>query len=152
MRVCLIQCSGGEVGKSDAPPAATYNIGEPLGLLCLDAELRRLGHDVLLLHPCVDLDRVLTENDIVERAIAFRPDLIGYSAMTNQVPATSRVALSIKSRLPQVPTVVGGDHFSSYPADLQYYEEFNFAVCGEGEGVLSWLLENAPRFADEYAS
>jgi len=142
-RVCLIQCGGGEIGKSDAPPASVYNVGEPLGLLCLDAELRRLGHEVLLLHPHVELARVLSEQDIATQAAAFGPELISYSAMTNQVPATRRVAERLKSMLPSVPSVIGGDHFSSYPPDLVHYPCFDFAVCGEGEGVLPWLLESA---------
>lgn len=141
-RVCLIQCAGGETGKPDAPLVSTYNIAEPFGLLCLDAWLRQQHHDVLLLHPHIEVDAVLSEAEMINRAIAFRPDLIGFSAMTNQVPATARIAGSLKAAMSHVPIVVGGDHFSSCPDDLTGYEMFDFAVCGEGETALEWLVEN----------
>lgn len=142
-RICLIQCDGGEAGHEDAPPLSTYNVAEPLGLLCLDAHLRRLGHEVLLLHPHVDPDVVLSHADMARRAAAFSPELIGFSAMTNQVPATARLAAALRRLLPGVPFVIGGDHFSSIPGDLEHYPEFAFAVCGEGENALPWLLANA---------
>lgn len=142
-RICLIQCAGGETGKADAPPLSTYNVAEPLGLLCLDAWLRHHGHDVLLLHPHLEPDACLSETELVRRATSYRPDFVGFSAMTNQVPATARVATRLREIMPRVPVIVGGDHFSSCPHDLAYFEMFDFAVCGEGEPALAWLLDNA---------
>jgi radical SAM superfamily enzyme YgiQ (UPF0313 family) len=142
-RVCLIQCAGGESGKRDAPPVSTYNLAEPLGLLCLDAWLRQHGHEVLLLHPHCELNTVLSETDILQRAVSFRPDLAGFSSMTNQVPVTARLAKRLKTAIPGLPLVVGGDHFSSCPGDLAAYESFDFAVCGEGESAMLWLASNA---------
>jgi radical SAM superfamily enzyme YgiQ (UPF0313 family) len=108
----------------------------------LDAWLRKHGYEVLLLHPHCEIDAVLSESDTFERAVAFQPDLVGFSAMTNQVPATSRLATRLKAALLNVPVVIGGDHFSSYPQDLAAYEAFDFAVCGEGENAMLWLVEN----------
>jgi radical SAM superfamily enzyme YgiQ (UPF0313 family) len=142
-RICLIQCSGGETGKPDAPPVSTYNVAEPLGLLCLDAWLRIRGHEILLLHPNIEANAFLSDAEMIHRAISFKPDLIGFSAMTNQMPATVRLARRLKAGMPEVPIVIGGDHFSSHPRDLTAYAMFDFAVCGEGEGAIVWLLENA---------
>lgn len=142
-RICLIQCHGGEATKVDAPALSTYNVAEPLGLLCLDAWLRRQGHEVLLLHPHREVDLVLSDEHLFQQTAAFEPDLIGFSAMTNQVPTTARLAARLKRRLPIVPVVIGGDHFSSLPADLAHYPCFDYAVCGEGEAAISWLAEYA---------
>lgn len=142
-RVCLIQCTGGEGGRLDAPPLSTYNLAEPLGLLCLDAWLRREQNEVLLLHPHIKEGGVLSDAEMFTSTVSFQPDLIGFSAMTNQVPATALLAKALKRCIPKVPIVIGGDHFSSRPNDLALYEMFDFAVCGEGESALPWLLENA---------
>jgi len=141
-KVLLVQCAGGERGGSGKPPLSTFNEAEPLGLLCLEASLKLAGHRVRLLHPNVGGKVVLSEEGMVSIALDYCADIVGFSAMTNQLPATARIASGIKKRWPEVPIVVGGDHFSSCPEDILKYDCFDYVVAGEGESAMLWLVEN----------
>jgi radical SAM superfamily enzyme YgiQ (UPF0313 family) len=141
--IALIQLEGSEVSRDkDQAVLSLYNVAEPLGLLYIDAYLKRIGHKVLLLHPHIEEKQILSYNELLRRATDFLPDLVGFSAMTNQVPRTHEMAMEIKSILPQVRIVVGGDHFSGYPQDILNFDALDFAICGEGEKCMAWLVEH----------
>jgi anaerobic magnesium-protoporphyrin IX monomethyl ester cyclase len=141
-RICLVQLSGGEIGRSDEPTLSVCNIAEPLGLLCIDSYLRHKGCETLFLHPNLEEHRILYTDEILQRVIEFSPDIIGFSAMTNQVPESYDLACRIKEALSSVPIIVGGDHFSGYPDDLLNYQSFDIVVAGEGEECIEWLATN----------
>jgi anaerobic magnesium-protoporphyrin IX monomethyl ester cyclase len=140
--VSLIQLTGGETGRSDKAALSVCNIAEPLGLLCIDAYLRQAGYEVLFLHPNLEGDVILSNDEMLRRVVTFSPDVVAFSAMTNQVPESHDLACRIKAELPSIPIVVGGDHFSGYPYDLLNYESFDLAVAGEGESCIEWVMKN----------
>lgn len=142
MRICLIQLQGGEFGRQDESHLSLCNMAEPLGLLCIDAYLRQNGHKVSFIHPVLEPYSRLSTTEMLRRIVEFCPEMIGFSSMTNQIPDTRRLAAMIKSALPHVINVIGGDHISAYPQDLVNFGEFDIGIVGEGEECINWVVEN----------
>ena len=82
----------------------------------------------------LDLERTL------ERIEDFRPDVIGFTAYTEQIKAAARMAQLAKDRLPGVVTVIGGVHVTALPREtLVEFPAFDVAVHGEGEVTFAEL-------------
>ena len=82
----------------------------------------------------LDFDRTL------ERIEDFRPDVVAFTALTEQIKAAARMAKLAKGRLPGVVTVIGGVHVTALPREtLVEFPEFDVAVYGEGEVTFAEL-------------
>ncbi len=82
----------------------------------------------------LDFERTL------ERIEDFRPDVIGFTAFTEQIKAAARMAKLAKDRLPRAVTVIGGVHVTALPREtLVEFPEFDVAVYGEGEVTFAEL-------------
>lgn len=110
-----------------------------LGLAVLAAQLR---HD----HACevgiidAKFER-LSYRALTERVRAFAPDVVGLTALTNEVKQAARVARDVKALSPGIVTVVGGTHVSTLPAEtLKEFPELDLGVVGEGERTFSELV------------
>lgn len=91
-------------------------------------------------HPGVEVEIVdgkferLGYEEILERAQRFDPDLIGFTAFTNEVKPAARVAKMVKAWSPSMPTIVGGVHVSVLPEQtLAEFPAFDMVAIGEGE-------------------
>jgi anaerobic magnesium-protoporphyrin IX monomethyl ester cyclase len=104
---------------------------EPLGLLYLSSVLRRAGHQVHL--------SVASDEDPVEVAREWRPDVVGYSVYTGSQMYYRDLNLRIKDAVDTV-SIFGGPHPTYFP---EYVEEPGVdAVCiGEAEGAILDLVE-----------
>ncbi|MBW2240782.1 MAG: radical SAM protein [Deltaproteobacteria bacterium] len=103
----------------------------PMGILYIAAELRRAGIDAGVIDADIE---GLTVKETVDRIIALEPDLVGFSVMTPQLPATLEACFWLKELAPEIPIVIGGAHISSTHTDVfMLSEHFDFAVTGEGE-------------------
>lgn len=90
----------------------------------VDARLERLRHD-----------------QVIDRVRAFRPDVVGVTAFTNEVRSAARAARGVKRALPSAVTVLGGPHLSALPEEtLEEFPEFDVGVVGEGEHTLDALV------------
>ena len=112
------------------PEIADY-VDWPLGLQSILAVAQQEGHKVDLFLPKNEKE--------IEEVLAFNPDLVLYSCMTNQVDYARRFNNSLKSRKPKIISVIGGYHPSAMPEVVK--EGFDFAVLGEGERTIKELLE-----------
>jgi len=110
----------------------------PMGLLSLAAVLRRDGHEVRILdlrlepHPTRALRGLLAE---------FRPDVVGLSTLTFELPATEHKVGVIRSVAPGVPVVVGGPQPTAMPRETLERSGADAVVVGEGEEVVTPLME-----------
>jgi len=91
-------------------------------------------------HPGVEVEIVdgkferLGYEEILERAQRFDPDLIGFTAFTNEVKPAARVAKMVKAWSPSMPTIIGGVHVSVLPEQtLAEFPAFDMIAIGEGE-------------------
>ena len=70
----------------------------------------------------------------LERIEDFRPDVIGFTALTFEIKSAARTAALVRDRLPGVVTVIGGVHVTALPREtLVEFPEFDLGVYGEGE-------------------
>jgi len=115
------------------------NLSPSLGLLHLAAEVRQHGYTPKIIES--DIFN-LTVDDIVERIIEDKPEYIGITLFTVGVWCAAEIALKVKEALPDTIIFVGGPHISSMGYETMVrFEQFDYAVVGEGEKTLMDLLE-----------
>lgn len=140
MRILLINPSLSEADISHYKKSVEKNRGiyPPLGIAYVGASLLKDGHKVKL----IDCD---AEPDwwqkIARTCRSFKPELVGFYAMTWTFRQDNEILGKIKKILPQVKSVVGGPNVSSFPKESLEYGDFNFAVKGEGEIAAVELVE-----------
>jgi radical SAM superfamily enzyme YgiQ (UPF0313 family) len=117
---------------------------QPLGVLYIAALLKREGIDVSVLDADVD---GLTVEETVDRIIATKPDLVGFSLMTPQLITALSISASLKSKLPNLPIVLGGAHIDSTKEDtFEMADCFDIAVHGEGEYTMLDIALNIAKY------
>jgi radical SAM superfamily enzyme YgiQ (UPF0313 family) len=71
----------------------------------------------------------------------LKPDIVGFTAFTNEVIQAARFARLVKEWRPQIHTIIGGIHVSSIPeVTLREFPQFDYGVIGEGEETLLELV------------
>ena len=111
----------------------------PLGLGCLSAALKKFRGDQTLI---LDGRRFrLADDELLRRAEAFQPDLIGVTAMTFEAPEAIELIRRCKERWPDLPVVFGGPHVTASGPELLGHCRADFLVPGEGEFTLIELCD-----------
>ncbi|MDP3791571.1 MAG: radical SAM protein [Candidatus Omnitrophota bacterium] len=109
------------------------DIRDPLGLLYLISVAKNEGHETSLLIP--NLDR-----KYLNKAVAFRPDVICYSVTTGTEKRYLKINTLLKKRISFL-SVFGGPHPTFYPEFIK--EPGVDIICrGEGEDAFMELLRN----------
>lgn len=129
MKILLVQPSIPRISKG---VSGTINL-EPLALELIAAPLIS-EHDVRIL----DLK---IEDRLHETLVDFRPDLVGISAYTMEVPQAIRCAHEIKKFSPEITTVIGGLHATLFPRDF-VDTPFDFLIRGRGEVTFRQFVQD----------
>jgi anaerobic magnesium-protoporphyrin IX monomethyl ester cyclase len=110
------------------------------GLAYLAGYLRQFqGYDIHIID--AKFER-LNFKQVEERVLTIKPDLIGFTAFTNEIRPAAYQAAMIKKILPDTITVVGGVHVTALPEQtLLEFPSFDIGVVGEGEITLYELCE-----------
>jgi anaerobic magnesium-protoporphyrin IX monomethyl ester cyclase len=109
-----------------------------LGLLHLAAQVRRDGFTPTIIESDV---QGLSAAQVAGRVIRARPAYVGITLFTVGVWLAAELSRRIKAACPKIVILVGGPHISSMGMEtMQRFPEFDIAVIGEGEGILSQLL------------
>lgn len=115
--------------------SAVKSSSPPLGLLSIAAFIRKYGYEVKILDAQVDgFDLKVVE--------AFKPDVVGLTAMTMYISSAAQIAKAIKENFPNIQTVLGGVHVTAEPERTKERYQFDNFVLGEGELSFSNLLGN----------
>ena len=110
-----------------------------IGMLVLAAVARRNGYDVAIFDAKGGGE---TPGDVADRILAFRPDVVGFSATTISITNAARIAGLLKRSVPELVTVVGGPHVSAIPErTLAAFPNLDYGIIGEGEISFFELLE-----------
>ena len=110
----------------------------PIGLAFLSAYLKERGHEVSL----IDMQGLLMDSEeLATQLAAYRPDLVGVTAMTPTVPEALRVAAISRKVAPHAPVVLGGVHPTLDPAGVLADENVDYVIRGEGEEAMAALTE-----------
>lgn len=80
-------------------------------------------------------------DEVCDQLCALNPDLIGFSAMTPDMPSTGEISRRVKEKMPGVITVMGGAHAIAIPHEtLQEFPHIDFVITGEGEDTFVELV------------
>lgn len=122
---------------------------ESLGIGYLMSMLTHMGHEVdLLFEPGLDDNGFLNFHSLkalnhpqalMDRAVAFQPDLVAIGATTNMWNHASEWATRLKARL-GVPVLVGGHHAQALPEFVLNHPSVDMVCVGEGEIALLDLV------------
>jgi radical SAM superfamily enzyme YgiQ (UPF0313 family) len=113
----------------------------PLGLLYIAAVLEKEGYQVRVFDIYPYDDRTLPE------LVAYRPEVIGMTLLTDYWPRARQVADFIHKELPGVPFIVGGIHVTTAPEETLTALGAEVAVLGEGERTMLEVCERLSRGA-----
>lgn len=108
-------------------------------LACLAAYLRENSIEVEVLdckHERLGNEQAV---DFIEKS---NPDMVGFTAMTNEIKPAARLAEMVKEKWPDKITMIGGVHVTALPEQtLNEFPSFDYGVTGEGELTLMRLIE-----------
>lgn len=128
-----------------------FDIGEIdyKGIEILSALLKNEGHAVdLLLDPGFGkhyylklpfLNKVISDKKLLQKAIAFKPDLVGMSIVTNNFRYFKDFGEKLKEKL-DVPIIVGGIHPTSVPEQVIKENWIDIVCVGDGEEAIAELV------------
>lgn len=121
---------------------------ENLGVEALSAYLKKKGHEVeLLFDPQPGnnfyfnvswLNAFIDKKKLIKKAVAFNPDLIAVSFLTNQFIAVKDFVVNLKKEL-NAPVIAGGFHATSLPEELIKEDWVDIVCVGDGEEALEEL-------------
>jgi radical SAM superfamily enzyme YgiQ (UPF0313 family) len=105
------------------------------GLACLAGYLR--AHDDFELKLLdAKLERLSFE-ETARRIVSFKPDVVGFTAFTNEIKPAAHLAGLVRSLLPSATFIIGGVHVTALPeATLHEFPVFDVGCVGEGERTL----------------
>jgi radical SAM superfamily enzyme YgiQ (UPF0313 family) len=119
------------------------------GVELLSAVLKRNGHKVdLLLDPGLGkhyylklpfLNKIIKESSLIDAAIAYQPDLIAMSIVTNNFLLFKEFATKLKTRC-DIPIIVGGIHPTSLPEEVIKEDWVDMLCIGDGEEAILELV------------
>jgi len=110
----------------------------PLGLLSIATYLRSKGcQNVSILDAGPER---LNSEETAKRILSVRPNLVGFSVMTELWYTVWKAISIIKEADPRIVVVVGGPHVSIYPELCLEASKADIAVAGDGELALHEIL------------
>ncbi len=119
----------------DCPPGINH------GLAAMSGVLKARGHEVGLIHVCDNLWELPTTAEVLERIDAFAPDVVGFSAMSQQYEWVKGVSRALRERRPALPQAIGGVHCTMVPDDVTADDLFEWVFVGECDDAFAELVD-----------
>ncbi len=108
------------------------------GISSIAAVLEADGNEVQLIDAYYS---GLKLRDILSEIDYFSPDVIGITAMTNEVHRAAEIIRAAKEKH-KVPSILGGPHATALPSrTMTEFKEFDYLICGEGEHSTAGLIK-----------
>ena len=141
MRVALVHPAGYNFCPGQPDLTLFANRMAPIGILSLASWLDKHGHETMLLD-CLGPNAPKTTEETVQRILAFKPDMVGFSTTTSAFLDGYDIASQIKQKHPEIKTIFGAVHPSSIGGQLlEYFPNADYLCVGEGEGTLVDLAD-----------
>ena len=124
-----------------SPPSSSRYGGlrVPAGI----GHIAQVLHDNAIEYEYVDMRIGYTLEYLKKKALAFEPDLIGFSMITLGYKKTYEIISDLKQFLPNIKIVVGGHHVTILKEKvLEECKGIDFGVVGDGERTILELCEN----------
>ncbi len=141
MNVLLINPPSTNIIRESLPPVVEDDTGvyPPLGLLYVAAYAEDVPGCKLKVLDC-QAEGIMHEN-IGERLLEFKPDVIGIQVMTFTLIDAVMAARTAREVSPDAFIVFGGPHATIFPHETIMLPEVDAVVIGEGEYPFASLLE-----------
>jgi anaerobic magnesium-protoporphyrin IX monomethyl ester cyclase len=82
----------------------------------------------------------LSFEESTQKIIDYNPNIVGFTAFTNEIKPAAYLAYKVKEKLPEAITLIGGVHVTAIPQQsLEEFPCFDMVVVGEGETPLKEL-------------
>ncbi len=111
------------------------------GIAALSGCLKGRGHETGLININEALYDVPTDEVIVERVRDFRPDVVGFSVMTQQYKYALRLGKAVKAALPDLPVSIGGVHTIMCTEEVKADGFWDFIGVGECDDTFTELVD-----------
>ncbi|MBF0449302.1 MAG: B12-binding domain-containing radical SAM protein [Candidatus Magnetomorum sp.] len=118
----------------------------PLGLMYLAAYLREKQSVSIKL--CNQKLYRYSDKQLVREISAYRPHIIGLSAMTHSANSLEWITAQLREALPHSWIVVGGPHATALEKKLLFHTKAHVIVSGEGEIVFEKIVSAYPHLND----
>lgn len=133
LRVLLINPYPEEVAQTK------YHSIPVLGIAYLAAELLKEGFHCEVIDGKME---GLTHKAMIERALAFKPDVLGITSMTHDIFRAHDIAGELKGSLPDLNVILGGPHATAVPEEtLEGFPNFDLLILGEGETTIVEVMK-----------
>ena len=143
MRILLINPFGSNWVEGREDKTETAIRMAPMGILSIAAYLEQQGIDVEL-HDCRGPVTRVGTADVLARVADFKPDMVGFTAVTSSFLNAYQQAEAIKASSPHIKTIVGGVHVSALRGTiLERFPAIDYLVTGEGEKAMAELAAGA---------
>jgi radical SAM superfamily enzyme YgiQ (UPF0313 family) len=120
-------------------PNLNTQVGFNYGISYISGFLKAKGIETGLVNINEKLGYPLDRERIKKDVLAFGPDIIGFSVLTNQYKYALEIARDIKSYT-DVPILFGGIHVTMDPVETLMQDEVDLICVGEGEEALAELV------------
>ncbi len=90
-------------------------------------------------YPGLNFETSFNREDILEKIRSFKPDLVGFTAVTFTYRKIFSLAKKVKEAFPSIPLIIGGFHITLLPGCLPDY--IDVGVLGEGEDTFLELIK-----------
>lgn len=121
-------------------PNINTQVGFNYGISYISGFLKAKGIETGLLNINEKLGYPLDMERIKKDVLSFKPDIIGFSVLTNQYKYALEIARGIKTCF-DVPILFGGIHVTMDPVETLMHNEVDLICVGEGEEAVAELLE-----------
>ena len=119
----------------DCPPGINH------GIAAMSGVLKARGHEVGLIHVCDNLWELPTTDEVLARIDGFAPDIVGFSAMSQQYRWCCDVSKALREKRPDLPQAVGGVHCTMVPDEVTADELWDWVFVGECDEAFAELVD-----------
>ncbi len=122
-------------------PNINTQIGFNYGISYISSYLKARGIETYLLNINEKLGYPLDHKKIKKDILSIKPDMIGFSVLTNQYKYALEIADNIKKYI-DVPIIFGGIHATMDPQEVLSRSCVDYICVGEGEEAILELIQN----------
>lgn len=142
MKVLLVNPPIDHMVRSTVPDFVNAQLSNnpmpPLGLMYLAAYIEAGGCKPKILDMVADKTGI---HELKQEIWDYKPDMVGITATTLTFYDAVQVAKAVKEIDDIMPVVIGGAHCNVYPEETAAFECFDYVVRGEGELLLSAIID-----------
>src|SRR3989338_3926177 len=128
-------------------PNINSQVGFNFAIVFISAVLKKHGHDTKLINLNEKLAKLPDDKEIQRIIEEYKPQLIGFSAVTTQYQYALKIAKFIKGFC-DIPIVCGGIHATMVPEEVIREDCFDYVCVGEGEEAILELAANIEKRVD----